>query len=386
MGVVKQTYVWFYSATRTARRERPLRLGRSVLAVFIGAVVASIGCGGPTTTNAAPSWAIATLEPVVSEESAALTLPYDLDLDAAGTVYVLDRRERRVLVVSPQGEIGGTIGSPGRGPGELQAPLALGAVGGQVRVLDYGNARVSVFSPAGELRQEIAFAPRGVPSGVAFAPDGAITLATHRAPGLGGLVMRVGPDGADQEPLGDLVAPEAVDWNFLAMREQIARQQTVPAPMRNVALPVAAPGGGTWLIVQSEGRLVRYDANDTMVLDRPLDNPHHQAMLDDFVRRNAVTQGSDFFFVFAVVADAFAEADRLWLLWNTPAGTPGLITLHDGHGELRARLILPALGDAEETLPPRHRIAVDGNRRRVYLTLSENSSLVAFPWPDGLAR
>ena len=68
--------------------------------------------------------------------------------DAAGSIYVADTDNGRVMALSPSGQVQGTWASEGRGVGQLKYPEAVAVDGqGAVYVADRGNDRVQVFRP-----------------------------------------------------------------------------------------------------------------------------------------------------------------------------------------------------------------------------------------------
>jgi hypothetical protein len=74
----------------------------------------------------------------------------DLAFDGSGRLHVLDGRGRRVTILSPRGELEGTVGIPGEGPGELRFPSAMAVHGdGRVAVFDPGHSGFVVYGPDG---------------------------------------------------------------------------------------------------------------------------------------------------------------------------------------------------------------------------------------------
>jgi hypothetical protein len=79
----------------------------------------------------------------------------DIEVDAAGRIYLLDRQAQCVRVFSPGGMYVRTIGRRGQGPGEFHGAtgMTLDATG-RLWVLNQGNLRYSVFDSAGSLVAE----------------------------------------------------------------------------------------------------------------------------------------------------------------------------------------------------------------------------------------
>ncbi len=74
----------------------------------------------------------------------------DFTVDAAGRMYVLDRRSRRVQVFDADHQFVRTIGREGSGPGEFRDPIGLSwDPQGHLWVVDPANGRIAVFDTAG---------------------------------------------------------------------------------------------------------------------------------------------------------------------------------------------------------------------------------------------
>jgi hypothetical protein len=72
----------------------------------------------------------------------------DVEVDAAGNIFVLDDQTLAVRWFSPDGEFMGSAGGKGAGPGEFRAPVGLTVDPAEnVQVLDMAFRRISVFQP-----------------------------------------------------------------------------------------------------------------------------------------------------------------------------------------------------------------------------------------------
>lgn len=85
-------------------------------------------------------------------------LPYDVDADALGNLFVADTQNHRIQKFSPEGRFvrmwgrNGGDGTPGVGPGEMDQPRGLTVDPfGNVWVADHENARVLKFDNDGKL-------------------------------------------------------------------------------------------------------------------------------------------------------------------------------------------------------------------------------------------
>lgn len=78
-------------------------------------------------------------------------LPGQVDVDSQNRVYVLQRSDARVVVLTGDGELLTTIGSKGGGPGRLSAPVGLSVTGDSLlSVYDRTNGVVRWRLPTGE--------------------------------------------------------------------------------------------------------------------------------------------------------------------------------------------------------------------------------------------
>lgn len=76
----------------------------------------------------------------------------DLAIGEDATIFVLDGMNRNIRVFDERGVLQRTFGRRGRGPGELEQPIALAwGPDGRLWVVDAANARYAVFESNGEL-------------------------------------------------------------------------------------------------------------------------------------------------------------------------------------------------------------------------------------------
>ena len=77
-----------------------------------------------------------------------LSYPLDVAVDARA-IYICDHDLSCILKFSADGRFITQIGSRGRGPGELDGPIALDVQGDSILVVDSGNMRIAMFDTAG---------------------------------------------------------------------------------------------------------------------------------------------------------------------------------------------------------------------------------------------
>jgi hypothetical protein len=82
-------------------------------------------------------------------------------VDAAGTVFGLDSKDRRVKVFDRSGKFLRQIGKPGQGPGELGTPANLQLTNdNNLMITDATNGKLSIFKLSGEHIKDISTAGR----------------------------------------------------------------------------------------------------------------------------------------------------------------------------------------------------------------------------------
>lgn len=86
-----------------------------------------------------------------------------IEVDDAGSIFVLDSETRNIRVFSPEGKYLRTIGRPGQGPGELQRPRYLHITPRQkVLVYDLRSRRVSFFTLEGSFLRQVPAGGHGL--------------------------------------------------------------------------------------------------------------------------------------------------------------------------------------------------------------------------------
>ena len=79
-----------------------------------------------------------------------------VSFDGSGNLYILDPFAPHVVVVDPRGELVGTIGGAGQGPGEFRFPYHLAVWrDGRLAVSDIARGTIQVFGPGGEFDRSV---------------------------------------------------------------------------------------------------------------------------------------------------------------------------------------------------------------------------------------
>ena len=79
-----------------------------------------------------------------------------VSFDGSGNLHILDPFAPHVVVVDPRGELVGTIGGAGEGPGEFRFPYHLAVWrDGRLAVSDIARGTIQVFGPGGEFDRSV---------------------------------------------------------------------------------------------------------------------------------------------------------------------------------------------------------------------------------------
>ena len=291
--------------------------------------------GAGSVHGAAVEYVLESPRVIVSAEGELLAQPRDIAVDPAGRLYVLDRYRREVLVLSAEGELEGTIGRPGQGPGEFSDPLFLAVRGDSLHVYDYGRLVTHVFSLEGSHLGQYRTPTFGVPTHMSFGDDGRIAYSGLGVPPRGGLVALLDHSRQEQTVVGELLSEHVIPPRDLLERMQ---RRELPDFMRNSALPILAPNDALWVFLQTEGVLQLLGRDGSLAARVEFRLPEMDAIKTSFFDWYASVRARDVLRFFGFVESGIVAGGRLWLLWNTPPGRPGLITVHDETGALAARL------------------------------------------------
>lgn len=87
----------------------------------------------------------------INDPDEAFTYFEALEVAPDGRIYTMHEPELLIRIHSPGGQLLGTIGGEGEGPGEFSNLGRMGLTGDTLWVLDYGNYRFNFFNYSGEL-------------------------------------------------------------------------------------------------------------------------------------------------------------------------------------------------------------------------------------------
>lgn len=331
-----------------------------------------LACETRSDPNTMAEFVISEVDTLVSLESELLASPRDVVVDEAGNVYVLDGQLASVLVLPASGSTPITRGGEGGGPGEFSRPTALAVDADSIRIVDSGNGRVQVLTSDGSYVRSYPM-PAEYIGGVTLSADGHMAVSTQgfREEAL---ALTFDAKGHPTGRFGTLVVPGHEFWDMTAIRADIMDGE-VPRQLRNWSLPILDVDGSLWLILNAEGVIQRYDAEGSLLWALQLEAPEMPRIKERFFERNRELDTPGFV-VLAYVADAVAVREDLWVLLDVPDEDPCLVLVIAPDGTVRRRLDFPNVYGASE-------LAVDLGRRRVYLTVPSDASLLVASLPEG---
>lgn len=93
----------------------------------------------------------------------AFNAPYDIVLDSAGNMYILDTGNNRIQKLDPEGKFIKTIGRHGQGPGDLQSPFSLDIDDKDLLLVSEArNMRIQILNTEGKSLRLIRFKSPGI--------------------------------------------------------------------------------------------------------------------------------------------------------------------------------------------------------------------------------
>jgi hypothetical protein len=310
--------------------------------------------------------------PFVTLESELLGQPTDLSLDGSGRLWVADALAKRVIALNPDGSLAQSIGQEGDGPGEFRSPVIVAASDSLVRVIDSRHMRVQDYAPDGTHLRDHSV-PTPFIGAAGFSLDGKLVLPTlGRDSQLASL--RTVTDTTTTQ-LGPAVSSAPAGFDFTAMKQVIAEGR-VPDQFRNQITSIVGQSGAVWLLVQAEAEIRKYTDDGPLVWTHKLIAPEIDGAYREFFRRNAEEQDPSRMYALTTMRAAQEVRGSLWVLILGEASHPTAFYLLDVEtGAVRGRLTV--------TLPsPPSKFVIDAERRRLYLALSDEASIMTVDLAD----
>ena len=341
---------------------------RRPLVIAVTAAVICAACAAGDSGGAADLFDIRLPPPtvLVSLESELIGYPSDIDVDAAGRVWVADWRSKRLLVVDPAGGDPLLIGREGAGPGEFGAPARLAAGDALIHVIDAGNSRVQQYRLDGAHVADHWIGDGLIGAGAVSRYGDVVAPTSGRDSALARVYALA---DSTRRRVGEPLVPWS-PWDLPAMKSEIA-QGRVPEQFRNEVALAFGADGTIWLLVQTEAEVRRYDADGRLVWSRVLDVPEIEEARREFFRRNAEEENPAVIVPLRTMAAAREVGDKLWVLMHGEAGRRLAVfyILDRETGDIVGR-VTAEVPDAV------NRFAVDTVRSKLYLTVPAEASVL----------
>ncbi len=347
------------------RRRCPLHL------VIVASAVAACT---HTATDAVSEIVLTEVDTLLRADAPGVGMPSEVAIDEAGLVYVTDAAASTIHVVDTSGNIRGTIGRPGSGPGEFRRPRAVRVARDTVRLIDQGNRRVLTFSRDGRYLGTRPVPPVWVSGSVDIGPDGSAVAALNGYEGV--LAQRFDAMGDPGPRFGEPVAAAPEIWDFPALKRQI-RDGEVPAAFRNVVHPVVDPDGGVWLLLDAEAIVQRFTDEDSLAWSLQLAEPEFSAIRAEFFERNRTDDNPNRLFPLSYLVGGRVVGDDLWALVRQPETAPTLLLIIAQDGRLRHRAVVPTVRGARG-------FVVDERRAILYLLAYQDAVVLRLRIPASL--
>jgi len=184
--------------------------------------------------------------------------PFDLCLDASGHIYVTDSGNSRVLKLSPEGQLVGSFGRRGQGPGEFQIMGGVAVDGqGRLYVTDRTTNRLKVLSARGDEARNVHLAGITGEIGLLGSGEAVVTKGLlFSEASVPGLLLVVDGSGRVLRTVGRQEPRDDWDEYRYFNRTALATDQA----------------GRIYLAYGTRNRIERYDPEGSLdlVMDRPL--------------------------------------------------------------------------------------------------------------------
>ncbi len=352
--------------------------------VFLAGLLLLAGCtqsspeDPPLSSSREEHEVTAAPEIMITTESGVIGDISDILIGPGGSVFLSDPQASAVhRILLGEGGIDG-LGRAGSGPGEVRLPGSMAFLGDTLGVVDQQNGRVQFFSSDGA-----PMGSRPLPSGISpilgptLSPSGDLIVAT-----LGrdtALAVVYSEEGQERARLG-----KASGELWTRVDERELRQEVIegrlPSILANMVLPVPERDGTTWLVLQAEGVIERYDRDGHRILSVSLSEPDFERIREEFINRNRDAD-PEFPGLFALryFIDAQALEPGLWLLITENEANPTTVLVLSNEGRVVREYRFPSVTGAT-------RFAVDGESGWVYFGIKEEAELVRVPIPSNVPR
>ena len=215
----------------------------------------------PVGAQSAPGGQVAAAWQILGE-AAQLRSPMGVAVDVAGTIYVADAGNHRVVKLSPEGRQVAAWGSQGTAPGQFDAPSGIAVDGaGYVYVADTFNQRIQKLTPDGQPILIVGEPGSGPgqfrdPHAIAVDPEGTMYVADT----FNNRVQKLTPDG---EVLPDWGSPEDAGAED---EESVDGEMTPQPPVQRGPRDVDVFRQPRGIAVDAYGRLIVADTDNLQIV------------------------------------------------------------------------------------------------------------------------
>jgi len=189
--------------------------------------------------------------------------PIDIAQDKNGNIYILEYGNCCIKKFDPEGSYLATIGQKGKGPGEMENPMAFAInQDSEIYVLDFRNTRIQKFSPKGEEGGTIKMEMFDLPQAFKFLETG--ELVSHRSP-----FIRPNQEAGDLALISILNSEGEIVRTFGKIKE--FKNERMVTYGNRVAFSIDSEDN-IYLAFQTENRIEKYTPDGTLLfmMDRPV--------------------------------------------------------------------------------------------------------------------
>lgn len=254
-----------------------------------------------------------------------------------GRLALADAAAGQVWLLSPDGGPPAALGQPGSGPGQLRQPRGVTLYGDTIAVLNAGNQRIELYAADGAPLGAREVSPELLTSPLELLPNGQLLTTT-----LGrdsSLARVIGVEGTILRQYGTVLASSPDDLSPSALQATI-RGGEVPEVFRNVVLPIAAPGGGIWLVLHTEGRLQRFSEDGNLAAEAALPPEEVAPMRAEFFRANTDDSNAGRLLAYLIVTAGVADRTGAWFLLAQPSAAASVLLRVGNDGQWGERLVV----------------------------------------------
>ena len=301
---------------------------------------------------------------LISAASGVIAVVSDLAVANDGTLYLLDYRNHGIHVVDPNGNMTGTIGREGDGPGEFADPRSLRFYGDTVAVVDWGHGQLHLLDAQGTYLGSARLPPGPPPF---LGPNHLMVSPTWGADTVLAIIR-----GADQQERGRIGSTIGSPSRSVYIEESkaMSRRGEVPPIFLNSAEAAVGEDGLVWLFVPSRTSLEQYDSLGALRWAMELDEPQFAGVREEWIRVHQ--EDPELFMGLRYFLNAEVVGEDLWILLGQSRSGEAAIRVVTRDGNLGSLYRFPTVSGTSS-------FAVDLARGRSYFSRYDAADLLALP-------